>query len=171
MRIALFLSISLAPVRCATLSKQECLNGNWGEIGFRDGTNGRMSDYLQSHAKACAKSGVVPVQNLWEAGRQKGLPVYCVPSKAYAEGKRGRELRPVCPAAQLGALQSANAKGLEFHELTEEIKKLRFQQDELDGLLIAEADAGKRALLVFERSSLSHRLDFLELKRARVSEF
>ena len=45
---------------CATLSKQECLVGDWQAIGYNDGVAGYQSDRLASHAKACAKASVAP---------------------------------------------------------------------------------------------------------------
>ena len=38
---------------CATLSKQECLVGDWQAIGYNDGVAGYQSERLASHAKAC----------------------------------------------------------------------------------------------------------------------
>lgn len=46
-RAPFIISLLLSLSACATISKEECLNGYWEEIGFRDGTNGRTSDYLQ----------------------------------------------------------------------------------------------------------------------------
>lgn len=169
MRIALLLCHSIALAGCASLSKQECLNGNWEEIGFRDGTDGRETSYLQRHTKACERAAVTPVQNLWEKGRQRGLPVYCVPAKAFSVGKKGQTLRPVCPAAQMPALQAANAKGLAYHEFTEEIGELTIKIDELESQVIAEQDAVKRALILQESRALRREISFLELQRADVS--
>jgi len=168
MRVLFFVVLLINLAACATLSKEECLAGNWEEIGFRDGTNGRTSDYLQSHTKACTKSNVTPVQSLWEKGRQRGLPAYCVPQKAYTEGRKGRDLRPVCPAAQLTALQLANDKGMKFYEFTEEINRNEGRIDEIGRMLIKEDDANKRAALVQESRFLLSRINFLELRRARV---
>ena len=169
MRVVLILLLSFTVSGCATLSKEECLTGNWEEIGFRDGTNGRTSDYLQSHAKACEKSDVRPVQSLWEKGRQRGLPAYCVPAKAYSEGKKGNELRPVCPATQTRSLRAANEKGLEYRAYNEEITQAQYRIDEIERSLIAEESSEKRALLVQERRALSRNIRLLELQRSFVS--
>lgn len=168
MRALIAIGFTLALTGCATLSKEECLSGNWEEIGFRDGTNGKTSAFLQSHAKACEKTGVRPVQSLWEQGRQRGLPAYCVPSKAYSEGRSGRSLSAVCPAAELPALQAANNKGLEYREYTSEISEIQYRVNEIGRMLIAEQDAGKRAALVHENRSLSNRISLLELRRSLV---
>ena len=40
---------------CASLSKSECMNASWEDIGIRDGANGRPEEYLIQHSTACAK--------------------------------------------------------------------------------------------------------------------
>lgn len=45
---------------CATLSKQECVVGDWQTIGYNDGVAGHYADRLASHTKACAKASVAP---------------------------------------------------------------------------------------------------------------
>ena len=169
MRALLFIGFSLALTGCATLTKEECLSGNWEEIGFRDGTNGKTSAFLQSHAKACEKTGVRPVQSLWEKGRKRGLPVYCVPSKAFSEGKSGRRVNAVCPAAKMPALQAANAKGLEYYQYTEELNALQYRIDEVDRQLVAEKDPKLRLLLVRENRALRGELRLLEMQRSLVA--
>lgn len=161
--------ITLSLVGCASLSKEECLGGNWEEIGFRDGTNGRTSDYILSHAKACEKTGVVPVQSVWEQGRQRGLPAYCVPQKAYSEGRSGRSLNAVCPAAQMPSLRAANAKGQEYYEYSEEIDSKHSRINQIEQALIAEKKPGTRAALVHEARSLRDQISLLELRRSLVS--
>lgn len=169
MRLLIAIGFTLALTGCATLTKEECLGGNWEEIGFRDGTNGKTSAFLQNHAKACEKVGVRPVQSLWEKGRKRGLPAYCVPQRAYSEGRSGRSLNAVCPAAQMPALRAANAKGLEYRAFSNEISELRYRLDEIGTLLVAEQDAARRALLVQESRSLSGRISLLELRRSLVA--
>lgn len=171
MRVFSAFALTLALAGCATLSKEECLNGNWEEIGFRDGTNGKASSFIQSHAKACEKAGVRPVQSLWEKGRQRGLPAYCVPSKAYSEGRSGRSLNAVCPAAQLPALRAANASGLEYYEYTSEMNEIQYRLNEIDRQLVAEKNPTLRAALVQEGRSLRDRSSLLQLRRSLVASF
>ncbi len=169
MRAGFSVILLLALTGCASLSKEECLSGNWEEIGFRDGTNGRTSDYLQSHIKACEKAGVRPVQSLWEKGRIRGLPAYCVPEKAYSEGREGRSLSAVCPAAQVPALRAAHAKGQEYREYTNEIGSIRYRIDEIGRSLIVEKNPAVRAALVQESRALQANISLLELQRSLVS--
>ncbi|WP_201556491.1 DUF2799 domain-containing protein [Psychrobacter sp. 72-O-c] len=110
---------------CATLSKQECVVGDWQAIGYNDGVAGYYADRLASHAKACAKASVVPDYQAWERGRQLGLKQYCTVSSAYNIGRRGRELNSVCPAAMTSTLQKVNQQGREYYTLNSQLNEDR----------------------------------------------
>ena len=108
---------------CATLSKQECMVGDWQTIGYNDGVAGYHSDRLASHTKACAKAGVAPDYQSWERGRQSGLKQYCTVNNAYNVGRRGRQLNTVCPVANARMLQQANQQGLDYYKLDSQLDK------------------------------------------------
>src|SRR5688572_26151421 len=74
---------------CASLSKSECLNANWEDIGVRDGANGQPEEYLIQHSTACAKVNVAPDRGAWLHGREKGLERYCLPHRMYNIGEYG----------------------------------------------------------------------------------
>lgn len=107
---------------CATLTKEECMVGNWQTIGYNDGVAGYYSDRLASHTKACAKASVAPDYQAWERGRQQGLKQYCTVSNAYNIGKRGRTLNSVCPAAMANTLQKVNQQGKEYYTLSSKLE-------------------------------------------------
>jgi len=123
---------------CATLSKQECLVGDWQAIGYNDGVAGYHSDRLASHTKACAKASVAPDYQAWERGRKLGLQQYCTINNAYNIGRRGRQLNNVCPITMANTLQSANQKGLDYYALDSQLNKdnrlLDTYQSEFDKL-------------------------------------
>ncbi len=123
-RLAILGSIYLLSA-CATLTKQECMVGDWQAIGYNDGVAGYYSDRLASHAKACAKTSVTPDYQLWERGRQLGLKQYCTVTSAYNVGRRGRKLNNVCPIALASSLQVANQKGLDYYTLDNQLDKDR----------------------------------------------
>jgi len=56
---SIFFVVLLLVSSCASLGQQACLNGQWQDIGFGDGSAGQfVNDSLASHGKACAKHGV-----------------------------------------------------------------------------------------------------------------
>ena len=69
MRIFAALALCATLGGCASLSKDECLNADWQDIGVRDGANGQPEEYLIQHSTACAKVGVTPDRTRWLAGR------------------------------------------------------------------------------------------------------
>lgn len=123
---------------CATLSKEECMVGDWQTIGYNDGVAGYHSERLASHAKACAKASIAPDYQAWERGRQLGLKQYCTASNAYNLGRRGRKLNNVCPIAMVNTLQNANQRGLDYYALERQIEEdnrlLDEYQNEFDKL-------------------------------------
>lgn len=155
---------------CATLTEEECRAGNWFDIGVEDGANGRVPGFLAAHAKACADLGITPDQTAWEKGRQAGLPRYCTPQRAYDVGRKGRDLSPVCPASRLPALETANARGQEWHRITERILDLEDEIRDINAELRA-LDAGQEARALSLRSDrqfLRLRILSLEADRRRV---
>ena len=155
---------------CATLSKQECLVGDWQAIGYNDGVAGYHSERLASHAKACAKASVAPDYLAWERGRQLGLKQYCTTSNAYNIGRRGRSLNNVCPITLVNTLQTANQEGLDYYALDSQLNKdkrlVETYQEEFDLLesgamldFTSEKEARARLLsLADELRKTKHRI-------------
>lgn len=163
--LALILLLTLAA--CATLSEDECRAGDWESIGVEDGSNGRMPDYIAKHAKACADFGVAPDRALWEKGRQKGLPLYCLPARAWQEGADGRRLSPVCPTSQAEALGRANFRGLTWHRIGQDIDEAESEIQRISAALSElAADDPARFALVSERAHL--RLEIVSLRAERA---
>lgn len=156
---------------CASLSEKECLAGNWEEIGQRDGRAGRTADFIVNHAKACADTGVTPDRAAWERGRQAGLTAYCTPLNAYEVGRSGARLSPVCPAARLPVLEQANARGRRYHHLTEEIRDLRREADDIRARIVAADDPATRGALLSRLNLLDLRRHMLETRRNAVARF
>lgn len=130
-RLALLVS-GLLLSSCATLTPQQCQQGDWYAIGYHDGTNGRKPTYVGNHFKACSKLNIRPNPHTWENGRQEGLKRYCTPLNAYQVGRAGHYLNPVCPVDDnLATLEKANLRGIYYHELEERIDRLEDERDEL----------------------------------------
>ena len=91
---------ALAVASCATMSKDQCLAGAWGEVGYRDGSEGRPMSVLQDHEKACAEYGVAPELVPYRSARADGLNGYCRWERAFQEGREGDEYHGVCTPAQ-----------------------------------------------------------------------
>ena len=82
---------------CATLDKEECIRGDWRELGVKDGVNGEPAARIEEHRKACAEHGIRPDERLYMAGRGEGLKEYCRIDNAFQSGLKGKPYKGVCP--------------------------------------------------------------------------
>jgi hypothetical protein len=81
----------------ATLDKEDCLRGDWHNIGVQDGTAGKIAGELNLHREACAEYAVTPNQKQYMEGREEGLKEYCKLENAVTTGLNGELYQGVCP--------------------------------------------------------------------------
>ncbi len=121
-----------------SLSKEQCLTGNWHAIGYNDGVAGRYPNYISEHQQACAETGVIPNFQAWQTGRKQGLMHYCTEANAKRLGLSGISLNAVCPANQANRLQTIHDKAYRKYQRQREIardeRKLARYQRELHRL-------------------------------------
>ncbi len=121
---------------CATLSKGECIEADWYEIGIRDGSSGKPRSVLDSHREACKKHGVAPNREHYYAGRTKGINTYCTPDNGFLIGKQGGYYKQVCPIhSEQDFLNSYNL-GKEIYNINRDIATIESKivklENELD---------------------------------------
>jgi hypothetical protein len=160
-RLLAGLALLAALTGCASLSKNECLSGNWEEIGVRDGANGKPEEYLIEHTAACAKVNVVPDRGAWNHGRERGLERFCQPHRAYNIGEYGGGFDVgICRNFDQERLTDAFEKGREVH----------YRAGVLDGIDSEARDIRtrleKKDLEQKERERLTFRLGQLDYERA-----
>lgn len=109
----------LALAGCATTPKitaQQCTQGNWQDIGQRDGIQGRSGAYFGRYIATCPNiTATSPARKFWETGRQAGLKTYCTELNAYKLGREGYDWQPVCPVEGIGKLEDAYAEGRYYY--------------------------------------------------------
>ncbi|HKZ72614.1 MAG TPA: DUF2799 domain-containing protein [Steroidobacteraceae bacterium] len=81
---------------CASLSESECRMSDWYDIGFADGRQGRPSDHINRHVKACGEHGLAPDRERYRDGHFSGLESYCTPHNGLAAGRSGNAYYGVC---------------------------------------------------------------------------
>ena len=94
----ILLSGMLILAGCATLDKEQCMRGDWRELGVKDGVSGEPAARIEEHRKACAEHGIRPDERLYMAGRAEGLREYCRIDNAFQSGLKGKQYKGVCPA-------------------------------------------------------------------------
>ena len=106
---------------CATLSPDECLYADWRTIGYEDGLQGRGLSVLSQHRQACAKVGVAPDLDAYQAGRSEGVRVFCRPANAYQQGRLGHPYNGVCPADMEREFLAAHGEGMVIFNLEADV--------------------------------------------------
>lgn len=145
---------------CASLSKSECMNANWQDIGIRDGANGQPEEYLIQHSTACAKVHVTPDRARWLAGREQGLERFCTPARAYQIGEYGGGFEPgICRNFDPERLFDAYQKGREVNRLAGALGSIDNEIRDIHTQLEKKDLDGK------ERERLAYRLGQLEYER------
>jgi hypothetical protein len=157
---------------CASLSEEECRTADWAQIGVRDGADGRGTDHIEAHRRACAGIGVSPDAEAWLRGRERGLRLYCTPTKAYEVAREGRTLRSGCTAAEIERLQPGYDWGREYWRLELRIQDLRSEIRSINReAATLPPGAPGRGPLYARRSMLVSRLHLLELQQRRYASW
>ena len=158
---------------CASLSKSECMNANWEDIGIRDGANGQPEEYLIQHSTACAKVNVVPDRGAYLHGREQGLERFCVPHRAYQLGEYGNGFEVgICRNFDQERLQDAYEKGRDVNQRSNELanidNEIRSINTRLEGAhkdKDKDKDKEEQPLTKKERDALIFRLGMLTVQR------
>ena len=109
---------------CATLSKNECIEANWFEIGYRDGSMGRPRALYQEHYKACIEHKVTGDREAYYKGREAGLLAYCTWDTGYKQGSLGRSYKHVCPQESEPNFLAGYEKGYEIYKYKKKMASL-----------------------------------------------
>ncbi|TFV88439.1 DUF2799 domain-containing protein, partial [Oxalobacteraceae bacterium OM1] len=119
---------ALAAAGCASLSKDQCLQGDWRQIGYTDGLAGAPAGRINDHAKACGDYGVRPDLDAYLRGREQGFQTYCRPYHAFDLGRQGTPHNAAeCPESLKPAFYFEYDRGLQLHRIESEIAERRAQ--------------------------------------------
>lgn len=179
MRVFLFAAAggaALALGSCATITKDQCLAGAWGEVGFRDGSEGYPMSVLDDHAKTCAEYGVVPEPAVYRSARADGLNLYCRPERGFQEGREGDTYKGVCTPAQEEAFLPAYQDGQTVHAVEQALARARSsveslgsRLEELDEKIRAkQAEARAEGLTDEQREAVRSRIQEIRRERAET---
>jgi hypothetical protein len=162
---------------CATMSADECAVSDWHTIGYEDGARGNSADQIGKHRKACAKHGVAPDFESYQAGRKDGLRQFCQPSRGFNLGASGGRYNGVCPSDmefdfveafnsghQLYSLRaSVNSATYQINAKESELEQTKDEIREAEAVLIArETTTENRVLILADLKDMSERIGQLE---------
>lgn len=70
---------------CVHLSKEQCINTNWQQVGYNDGIAGKAANTLRNEVEDCQKFHIPVDTQAYHRGWLTGLQIYCAPS--FEQGK------------------------------------------------------------------------------------
>lgn len=117
---------------CATLSKNECLEADWFEIGRKDGMTGEPRALFQKHVDACLKHGISPKKYDYFAGRDMGLNTYCTEDNGFEQGRHGKKYQYVCPPDLEPAFLIGFHQGRELYDYESKVASLERQLNSIE---------------------------------------
>lgn len=170
---------------CASMNADECAVSDWRAIGYEDGSQGYTAARLGNHRKACAKHGVAPDFQAYQAGRDQGLRQYCRPSRGFNLGTSGSRYNGVCPVDLEPGFVEAFNSGHRLYNLRSSVRsasnQINARQAELERgeertvaagieLVAPETTTENRILLLAELKDISERKGELEAEIVALIE-
>ncbi|MBF0274833.1 MAG: DUF2799 domain-containing protein [Nitrospinae bacterium] len=166
-RLSLFLfslSIIFALSSCSTLSKKQCLRGDWRVIGYSDGERGYPMSRLYDHNRACQEYNVLVNEKNYEEGWWKGIGKYCVPSNGFEKGEQLKDFNNVCPREMGRGFLNGYMEGLEtaLHNITWEYREEKEKYRIFSRRIMRADDKQQREKLEKKIKKLEKKLEALE---------
>lgn len=163
--------LAAALIGCSTLSKNECLQANWYELGWRDGNLGTPRSLFQEHADACVEHNVRAEKAEYFRGRDDGLINFCTYDNGFSQGRYGKSYNYVCPPYLEASFLAGFSSGRKVYNYNRKVvvleKRLKKIDDEIQVkeklLFSSEVNKKQRALLRSEIRQLD--LEYRETVR------
>ncbi|ADZ68497.1 ATPase involved in DNA repair [Polymorphum gilvum SL003B-26A1] len=111
MGIAAGMGLALTLGGCESVSKDQCLAGDWVSLGRADGAVGRSSNRIEDIVKDCGRHGVTPDPQAYLAGWNEGVQIYCTPANGFNVGRQGSSHSGICPPALAGSFEQSYRLG------------------------------------------------------------
>lgn len=113
-RIMMLSIVTIALAGCMPhLSQEQCKAMNWNQMGFGDGSEGKMQRSLQRDIQDCAKFKVAVDQAGYQRGWKAGVRDFCSKTgTAYDMGANGKNYNHICPSDLAAKFDSSWKRGL-----------------------------------------------------------
>ena len=166
----MFLAGFVAPVfvliSCSSISESECMAGNWADIGYRDGLNGKQRTKITDYVKECAEYGASVDRQTYIESYEVGLSYYCTYEQGFERGKKGYGYNAVCTGPLAADFRAGYDEGYIEYELRRTYSKYQADieqteaelQDVKDRIADPEIDEDEKKRLQKKRKRLSRKL-------------
>ena len=130
---------------CASISQEECLLGDWYQIGLSDGQNGR-SNRAADYSKDCSEYQVKMDLKSYNKGRSEGIKTYCSYDNGVLLGQSNQRYSNVCPAELSSEFLSGYLPYKNLASAQYELRKSQSNIDYYQGQLMSEtiSENGKK---------------------------
>jgi outer membrane murein-binding lipoprotein Lpp len=148
---------------CASISKDECMIGDWYSLGVNDGQRGVLATQFRQYQKECAEYGVQPDFKAYNQGHSQGLVSYCDYPHGEAHGRSGAEYNTACTGKLEPEFRQGYQVGIRWYkakkvvdDIASAINNLEYRINDLDQELhrtnqqiAAENNPSNRASLLY----------------------
>ena len=125
LKIIVSLTLLLLLTACTTISKTDCLERDWQQQGFDDGSEGVAAAQVESYAESCSRHDVQFDRDVYLEGHAGGIRLFCEPDSAFEKGERGyRYAMGLCPADLESFFLGEYLIGLDFYGVYRTIDEL-----------------------------------------------
>jgi len=112
---------------CASISEEECQAGNWADLGYRDGVNGKSRDRIADYVQTCGEYSTGVDRPAYLASYETGLTHYCTYDKGFERGQNGSSYNTVCGGPMAIDFRAGYDEGYIEYELRQKYK--RYESD------------------------------------------
>ena len=144
LRVLTLLALCFWLTGCATMTPNECKAANWGEVGLRDGLEGKALSVLNDRVKDCAEANVPVDTPRYLQGRDQGLLQFCRIENAVPLGLNGKSYDGVCPAAMDAEFRRRFKVGRDVHLARNELRTLEGRRSTAEERLRSAANDDDR---------------------------
>lgn len=158
---------------CASISKNECLLGDWYSLGVNDGKAGELSSKFREYQKDCADHGVTPDFKTYQQGHSQGLVFFCDFPHGEAWGRAGKDYNTACTGSMEPAFRSGFQQGQRWYKAKKVVddialaindlqnRNLTLREDiyAINQRIAVEQNASARAALLNQADRLRYQME------------
>ena len=109
---------------CSTMNAKDCQTANWHVIGQKDGEKGELPSTIGTYIEQCSEFNVIPDDEQYAQGYQRGLLIFCTTESGFEQGKRNKRNNGLCPAELQEKFNQGYQIGTEYFVVNSSITSL-----------------------------------------------
>lgn len=117
---------------CETISESECVAGNWSDLGYRDGVDGRSRSRIAEYVKQCGEYGERVNRSVYLNSYETGLTHYCIYDKGFSLGENGSSYNSVCQGEGAAQFRAGYDNGYAKYELRKKYNEFEYDINKLE---------------------------------------